>query len=132
MEKRLMSPAGILRTFSFAEVYQSDSLCHNHDLDSLIVAAHRQGASDLHLEPGLPAALRVRGALRTVANLWLATHCLSSRGGHRRGIWPHFVERRSADFSRTIGGVRCRFNVMQHVARSWLRRPAARDLSGHD
>ena len=35
-------------------------------LTSLIATARAQGASDLHLEPGLPAALRVRGALRTV------------------------------------------------------------------
>ena len=35
-------------------------------LESLIAAAQRQGASDLHLEPGLPVAIRVRGALRTL------------------------------------------------------------------
>jgi len=35
------------------------------NLDSLITAAQRQGASDLHLEPGLPAAIRLRGTLRT-------------------------------------------------------------------
>lgn len=86
-------------------------------LDSLIAAANRQGASDLHLEPGLPAAIRVRGALRTVgeplpakALLELAQEAI---GTHE---WPHFVERRSADFSRTVGGVRCRFNVM-HTSR---------------
>ncbi len=86
-------------------------------LDALIVAAQRQGASDLHLEPGLPAALRVRGALRTVGEplagntlFELAREVISAE------IWPHFVERRSADFSRTIGGVRCRFNVM-HTSR---------------
>jgi twitching motility protein PilT len=86
-------------------------------LDGLIVAAHRQGASDLHLEPGLPAALRVRGVLRTVGEplsgntlLELAREVIGAE------IWPHFVERRSADFSRTIGGVRCRFNVM-HTSR---------------
>ncbi|MHB1310331.1 MAG: hypothetical protein ACYC23_24965, partial [Limisphaerales bacterium] len=35
-------------------------------LESLIASARQQGASDLHLESGLPAAVRVRGALRTV------------------------------------------------------------------
>ena len=35
-------------------------------LETLIAAANQQGASDLHLQPGLPAAVRVRGALRTV------------------------------------------------------------------
>src|SRR5260370_17441595 len=33
-------------------------------LESLIALAKEQGASDLHLEPGLPLGLRVRGALR--------------------------------------------------------------------
>jgi twitching motility protein PilT len=87
------------------------------NLDSLIAAANRQGASDLHLEPGLPAAIRVRGALRTVGEplpgkllLELAHEAI---GQHE---WPHFVEQRSADFSRTVGGVRCRFNVM-HTSR---------------
>jgi twitching motility protein PilT len=27
--------------------------------------------------------------------------------------WPHFLERRSADLSKSIGGVRCRLNVFQ-------------------
>jgi Tfp pilus assembly pilus retraction ATPase PilT len=35
------------------------------DLDSLVGLAANNGASDLHLEAGLPAALRIRGALRT-------------------------------------------------------------------
>lgn len=86
-------------------------------LDSLIAAANRQGASDLHLEPGLPAAVRVRGALRTVGEPLPAKTLLElaqeAIGTHE---WPHFVERRSADFSRTVGGVRCRFNVM-HTSR---------------
>jgi twitching motility protein PilT len=27
--------------------------------------------------------------------------------------WPHFLERRSFDLSKTIQGVRCRINVLQ-------------------
>ena len=34
------------------------------ELESLIESAAGNGASDLHLEAGMPAALRVRGALR--------------------------------------------------------------------
>ena len=34
------------------------------ELESLIESAAANGASDLHLEAGMPAALRVRGALR--------------------------------------------------------------------
>ncbi len=85
--------------------------------DSLIVAARRQGASDLHLEAGLPAAIRVRGTLRTVGEpltgkllVDLAHEVIGAEA------WPHFVARRSIDFSRTIGGVRCRINVM-HTSR---------------
>jgi twitching motility protein PilT len=82
-------------------------------LDSLIVAAKRQGASDLHLEAGLPAAIRVRGTLRTLGEplpgkllIELAHEIIGADD------WTHFETRRSADFSRTIGGVRCRINVM--------------------
>ena len=35
------------------------------DLDSLVNLAATNGASDLHLEAGLPAAIRIRGTLRT-------------------------------------------------------------------
>lgn len=87
------------------------------NLESLIIAANRQGASDLHLEPGLPAAVRVRGTLRTVGEpltgktlLELAHEVLGE------AAWAQFQTQRSADFSRTIGGVRCRINLM-HTSR---------------
>lgn len=87
------------------------------NLAALITAAHQQGASDLHLEAGLPAALRVRGALRTsgepVPGRTLAALAQELIGADH---WPRFLERRSADFSRTLGGVRCRLNVF-HTAR---------------
>jgi len=81
-------------------------------LESFILSASRQAASDLHLEPGLPAALRIRGGLRMAGDPLpgklladLAREVLGAEG------WAHFTEKRSADFSRTIGGVRCRFKV---------------------
>ena len=46
-------------------------------LDSLIAVARQQGASDLHLEAGLPLALRVRGSLRTVGEPVDATKLLA-------------------------------------------------------
>jgi twitching motility protein PilT len=86
-------------------------------LESLILNANRQGASDLHLEPNLPAAMRVRGTLHTMGEPMpggsLAEMARVIIGPDR---WADFVERRSADFSKTIGGVRCRINVM-HTAR---------------
>src|SRR5438128_1698733 len=84
------------------------------NLESLIAVAQQQGASDLHLEAGLPAAMRIRGALRTAGEPIPAQTLL----GFAREIigdihWPQFLERRSADLSKTIQGVRCRINVLQ-------------------
>ena len=83
------------------------------DLDSLIANARTNGASDLHLEAGLPAAFRIRGTLRTTGEpipgktlLDFARHLL----GHEQ--WPVFLERRSYDLSKTIQGVRCRINIL--------------------
>jgi twitching motility protein PilT len=76
--------------------------------------AQTNGASDLHLESGLPAALRVRGSLKTVGEpipgktmLEMARNLLGDEH------WQHFLERRSFDMSKTIHGVRCRINVLQ-------------------
>ncbi len=84
------------------------------DLESLVALAHSSGASDLHLEAALPAALRVRGALRTVGEpipgkvlLEMAKKLISEEQ------WERFLERRSLDFSKTIHSVRCRINVLQ-------------------
>ena len=84
------------------------------DLESLVGLAQQNGASDLHLESGLPAALRVRGTLKTVGEaipgktmLEMARHLLGDEH------WQHFLERRSFDMSKTIHGVRCRINVLQ-------------------
>ncbi len=83
-------------------------------LESLIASAQQQGASDLHLEAGLAPALRIRGSLRSAGEPIPAQTLL----GFAREIigeaqWPHFLERRSADLSKTIHGVRCRINVLQ-------------------
>jgi len=84
------------------------------DLEALVGVALENGASDLHLESGLPAALRVRGALRTVGEP-LAPRLLldAARQVIGEDQWPRFVERRSFDLSRTIHGVRCRINILQ-------------------
>jgi twitching motility protein PilT len=83
-------------------------------LETAISVAREQGASDLHLEPGMPAALRVRGALRTFGEIiapgTLTEWARDIIGSHH---WTEFSERHSFDLSKTIGGVRCRINVMQ-------------------
>src|SRR5881628_3064338 len=72
------------------------------------------GASDLHLEPALPPAIRVRGTLRSAGEPLTGRELLEmARELIGPEQWTHFLERRSADLSRTIQGVRCRVNVLQ-------------------
>jgi twitching motility protein PilT len=82
-------------------------------IDDLVRRAWQAGASDLHLEPGLPPAFRVGGALRTqgepLAGSALLTEARRLLPGPR---WAELAARRSADLSRTLGGVRCRINVL--------------------
>jgi len=87
------------------------------DLGSLVASAQKQGASDLHLESGLPLAVRIRGVLQVsgepipAATLTTLAHTLL-----KPDEWAVFGERRSFDCSRTIAGVRCRLNLL-HTAR---------------
>ena len=84
------------------------------NLESLIVSARDQGASDLHVEAGLPPALRIRGALRITGDPLPAQLIeQTARDLIGEGFWEAFLERKSADLSRTIKGVRCRINVLQ-------------------
>lgn len=87
------------------------------DLDALIESAAGLGASDLHLESGMPAAVRVRGTLRVTGEP-LAPGVLMEFARRLIGEdqWQFFVERRSFDLSRTVAGVRCRINIL-HTSR---------------
>src|SRR5438046_1524932 len=83
-------------------------------LEDFIATAKQQRASDLHLEAGLPPALRVRGALRTLGEPIPAKALYEwARDVIGEALWQNFLERRSADLSRTLQGVRCRINIMQ-------------------
>lgn len=84
------------------------------NLEHWIDIARQQGASDLHLEGGLPAAFRTHGVLHTVGEsvsskslLEVAHELIGAEG------WPRFLEQRSYDISKTIMDVRCRINVLQ-------------------
>lgn len=83
------------------------------NLAKLIIQAQQQGASDLHLEPGLPAAVRVRGALKTIGDP-LGAQLLAAMAQEVVGteLWDEFLARRSFDGSMTIQGVRCRLNLL--------------------
>src|ERR1017187_3007780 len=87
------------------------------ELETLIESAAASGASDLHLEGGMPAAVRARGALRVLGEP-IAPKLLAAMARELIGEaqWPVFLERRSFDLSRTIRGVRCRINIL-HTAR---------------
>ena len=87
------------------------------ELETLIESAAASGASDLHLEGGMPAAVRVRGALR-VQGEPIAPKLLAQMARELIGEtqWPVFLERRSFDLSKTIRGVRCRINIL-HTSR---------------
>jgi twitching motility protein PilT len=87
------------------------------NLNELVAMAKANGASDLHLEPGLPPAIRVRGTLRAAGApvqgklLMEAAHEIIGPDG-----WNDFLQRRSYDLSKNVQGVRCRINVM-HTSR---------------
>jgi twitching motility protein PilT len=87
------------------------------NLRDLISLAKTENASDLHLEPGLAPMLRVRGQLRAVGGpLSPALASEWARETINPEHWEMFVQRRSVDMSRTIEGVRCRFNIF-HTSR---------------
>src|SRR5256885_13012439 len=83
-------------------------------LEDFIATAKQQRASDVHLEPGLPPALRVRGVLRMAGEPVPAKALFEwAREIIGETQWQSFLERQSADLSRTLQGVRCRINIMQ-------------------
>ncbi|XXF77788.1 ATPase, T2SS/T4P/T4SS family [Myxococcaceae bacterium GXIMD 01537] len=83
-------------------------------LEGFIRLGREHGASDIHLEAGMPVALRVRGALRFTgepvpgsALTHLARELIGDEG------WPAFLERCSHDLSLTVRGQRCRINILR-------------------
>ena len=84
------------------------------DLESLVSLAASNGSSDLHLEAGLPAALRIRGTLRTTGEPIPGSQLLEmARKVIGEEEWQRFLEQRSYDCSRNFQGVRCRLNILQ-------------------
>ncbi|MBL8951933.1 MAG: Flp pilus assembly complex ATPase component TadA [Myxococcaceae bacterium] len=82
-------------------------------LDRLVSMAKDAGASDLHLEGAMPAALRIRGELKLSGEA-LQPAMLTELARELIGDgWREFLERQSYDLARVIAGVRCRVNVLQ-------------------
>ena len=84
------------------------------ELESLIRLAADSGASDLHLEPGLSPAMRIRGTL-CVAGEAIPAKDLAEMAQLLTGEeqWQCFLQRQSFDLSKTIQGVRCRINILR-------------------
>jgi twitching motility protein PilT len=83
-------------------------------LDGLVATARELGASDIHLEGGLPVGMRIQGELRMMGEAMPAP-MLASFARELLGPegWEEFQQQRSFDLSRPIQGVRCRVNVLQ-------------------
>lgn len=84
------------------------------DLAHLVQAARESGASDLHLESGMPPTARVSSSLQAVGEP-LSREVVTALALEVVGeeFWPELQQRGSFDASRTIAGVRCRINVLQ-------------------
>jgi twitching motility protein PilT len=80
---------------------------------SLISTARELGASDVHLEGGLPVVFRVRGSLRSQGEPQPPAALTAMAREVLGDDWSAFVERGSADLSRVLGGQRCRINVLR-------------------
>ncbi|HEY3913995.1 MAG TPA: PilT/PilU family type 4a pilus ATPase [Verrucomicrobiae bacterium] len=86
-------------------------------LRDLISLAKSEGASDLHIEPGLAPMLRVRSNLRSAGEPVSGEFTLEwARQLIGADDWRNFEQRRSFDLSRNMEGVRCRINVF-HTSR---------------
>jgi twitching motility protein PilT len=84
------------------------------NLHDLIALAKGEGASDLHLEPGLPPVIRVRGSLRAVGDPCGPEYLLQvARDLIAPEDWPRFLTQRSFDLAKTVEGLRCRINLLQ-------------------
>ncbi len=84
-------------------------------LESLIQFGKERGASDLHLEAGQPAVFRVRGELVRVGEPFLGEDLEDMARAQIGRRWDEFLNQLSADLSKTISGVRCRFNIFYTV-----------------
>lgn len=83
-------------------------------ISKLIETARIKGASDLHLEPGLPAVFRISGKLE-IQGEPISPEILNAMARQIAGDenWSDFMEKGSFDTSKNIQNVRCRINVLK-------------------
>src|ERR1700733_2762 len=93
------------------------------------------GASDLHLETGIPPVVRVRGELQALGSA-LPGEVLVQSAQDLLGVedWTEFRKGGSADLSAAISGVRCRINFFKTVrgigVAVRLLEPSIKDIHG--
>jgi len=82
-------------------------------LDPYVALAKQHGGSDVHLEAGMPPAVRVRGKLQAVGEPVSGESLLAvAKWVVGTDDWSEFVRRRSFDGTRQILGVHCRIHVL--------------------
>jgi twitching motility protein PilT len=83
-------------------------------INELIEIAKTKGASDLHLEPGLPAVYRISGKLEILGEP-ITSEILNNiaRQLVDNKHWSDFISQGSFDTSMNIQNVRCRINVLK-------------------
>lgn len=83
-------------------------------LNELVETAKIKGASDLHLEPGLPAVYRISGKLEIYGEpIQPEKLNVIARQIVENKNWSGFIKRGSFDTSMNIHNVRCRINVLR-------------------
>ena len=82
-------------------------------LTSLVEAAYAAGASDLHVEAGLPPAFRIDGRLTVQAGPLAPRETRAIAMQAAGDGWDRFQEGGSLDLSKSVAGVRCRINILR-------------------
>lgn len=83
-------------------------------INELIEIAKAKGASDLHLEPGLPTVYRISGKLE-IQGEPVSSETLNTLAQQivNNENWAAFLSKGSFDTSMNIQNVRCRINVLR-------------------
>jgi twitching motility protein PilT len=101
-------------------------------LKAWVEKARQLGASDLHLETGMPPVVRVRGELSALGDALPAAQLAEMAQALGREASDLLSTRGSADLSLTVAGARCRVNVYRTLRgiSIALRLLAAASISG--
>lgn len=86
------------------------------NISDLIIIANKRNASDLHIEGGSPACLRIQGKIfhlpEMISHEETESICKSLIGSKN---WSEFLKNGSWDLSKVIEKTRCRINIFRSV-----------------